>query len=122
VETKGKRKGVTEEIVSDSSREPLPNGLNVERLNPLQGQSQQHRDQEQTHDRLDRLRDRQSRKPWKAWLAAQNTDRLTNQQGLDRPCQCKWHEQSEGDEETTPIAGQIATKTPNAFPISSSSH
>ncbi len=122
VKPQRQRQRVLEQIVSDAGGETLPNRLDVEGLQPQQPQTQQHSAEQQPDDDPHRLLGGAIREPRQARFAAKHTDRLADQQRLDRPRQSDGQQQQHGEHQSAPVMSQVSPEAANPLPVPDDIH
>ena len=113
---------MTKQIIPDPCGKSLTHSLDVEQLNPLQCQTQQHRHEQQRHDQADGGPGRQTLQPGQAGFVAQHADGLAHQQGLNRSCHRQRHEQHQGQQQTAAVMNEITAQPTHPFPVTDDAH
>ncbi len=107
---------VGKQILADSSGEPLADGLNIERLDPLKSQAHQNRSQQHQDDQSDRnravetLKERNHRFVGGPADTPQNSNRLPDQQRLNRAGKSNRNEQHQRERESSSVSAQVTAK------------
>jgi len=119
----GKIQSMGEQVPADPGRESLTQVLIVGELNPLKGETQQHRDQQCSDDQsegeaaVERLEKGHHCFVGGTGHGAKNRDGLTDEQRLDGNGQRQGNQQRQGQQQSTTVLPEIAAQTADAFQV-----